>query len=101
MISGNVSITQPLLELGPGYQFVLGNRIHVDLGAGLVILLPPSSSTSIGGSITDLLALSNSATASFDAAKASLGNAVNQAMSDYESQYKYLPSLYVTLGFIF
>jgi hypothetical protein len=100
-ISGSVSITQTMIELGPGYQIVFGSHLHLDLGVGVLYLLPGTSSTDLGGSLSNFVTLNSTANANYEAAKASLATDVNQAMSSYRDRYKFLPSAFLSLGYIF
>lgn len=99
-LDASVGITQPMVDIGPGYQFLIGEHFHVDLGLGLLFLLPASSSVSIGGSLSSFVVLNSTAQTNYDNAKSSLVNAVNQAMSNYDNSLKFLPSFYLTLGYL-
>jgi hypothetical protein len=101
VVSGSVNITQPMLDFGPGYQFLIGDHFHIDIGLGFIYLLKPSSSESIGGSLSSLVVLNSKANENFEAAKANLASDVNNAMGTYQAHVKYLPSIYLTLGYIF
>lgn len=101
VISGSVNINQTMINIGPGYQFVFGDHFHCDFGLGLAYLLPPSSSTSIGGSLASFSVLNSQATTNFNTAKSTLEADVNQAMAAYQSHLKFLPSLFISLGYIF
>lgn len=100
-IDGSVAISQGIVNFGPGYQFRIGQRFHVDLGAGLLFLLPASATTRVGGSLSGFAALDASASANYESAKQDLVGAVNDAMSRYRDTVRFLPSLYLTMGYLF
>jgi hypothetical protein len=47
------------------------------------------------------VALNSQANTNFKAAQSTLANDVSQAMSNVDSKYKYLPALYLSLGYVF
>lgn len=100
-LSGTITVSQPSVVLGPGYQFLIGDHFHLDLGAGLGMLLPATSSTSLGGSISSFVALNAAASANYESAKTNLANSVNAAMASYQAAVKFYPSLFLTLGYLF
>jgi hypothetical protein len=100
-LSGDVSLLQPLVMTGPGYQFLFGEHFHLDLGAALIVLFHASSSVNIGGSLAALASLDPTAQANYNAAKASVADQVNGAMATYQSSVKVLPSVYMSLGYLF
>ena len=65
------------------------------------MLLPASSSTSLGGSISSFVALNAAANSNYNDAKTNIANSVNSAMLAYQSALRFYPSLFVTLGYLF
>lgn len=100
-LAATVMINQLMINLGPGYQFFLGEHFHLDAGLGLTFLLPPSSSVAMGGSLASFVVLNSAATASYNEVKSNLVGAVNQAMTSYANSLRFLPSVYLTIGYIF
>ncbi len=100
-LAGSISLNQPMLEIGPGYQVRIGDHFHLDMGLGIMYLFGASSSVTIGGSLANFASLNSTAQSNYTAAQQSVVNAVNQAMTIYQQNLKLLPSLYLTVGYLF
>lgn len=100
-MTGNVTVVQPLLLIGPGYQFLLGEHFHIDMGAALAYFLPAGSNVNVGGTLSSFAVLNAEANESYEAAKRDITRGVSDAMAKYQSSVKVLPSIYLTLGYLF
>ncbi len=99
--TGDFALSQLFLTPALGYQIFLFSGVHLDLALGLSILFPAKYTISTGGTLTSLLALNAAATQSFETAKGQAVEQVNQAIQTYQNQVKYLPSIFLGLGFVF
>jgi hypothetical protein len=100
-LTGGVDINQPLLMVGPGWQFLIGDHFNLDISLAALIFLPATSNTQIGGSLAGFAALNSGAQTSYDQARTSITQSVNEAMAKYQESVKILPTAYLSIGYLF
>ncbi len=100
--SGRLDLAQPVLSAIVGYQFGITDALSVLVSGGVSYLFSTSYTSSIGGSITTAIPLAGAgAQADFDNAKANFNAQVRSGVDSVRSRVQFLPSLSVTVGYLF
>jgi len=98
VISGTLSLSQPVVTPMLGYQFTISPRLYIDLSLGASIMLPANSTLTTGGSLASIMTLSPGGTQNFENAKADLQTQVDNAIRAYQSQLRVFPSMLIGFG---
>ncbi|MEK7691284.1 MAG: hypothetical protein AAB425_09705 [Bdellovibrionota bacterium] len=99
--SGTLKIYMPALAPAFGYEFKIGPGFFVDVGLGVMILLKPSYSISMGGRAADFLPIVSEAESAYEDAKSTLDQEISSALSELQATLPVLPGLFLTVGYAF
>ena len=99
--SGTLKIQMPALVPALGYEFRIGPGFFIDVGLGVMVLMKPSYSISMGGRAADFLPIVTEAESAFEDAKSTLDTEISNALTELKSTLPVLPSLFLTIGYAF
>jgi len=100
-INGSATLTQLMVGLTVGYQFLIQSSFFIEFAAGGGYLLPPIYSTSISGTAASIVGVIPNGEQDFNNAKSQVQSAFNSAVNSYSSLTKFVPFAFIDLGFTF
>ena len=101
VVSGTLSIDQPVVTPGIGWRWKILNSFQLDVGVGVSVLQETQAAVNIGGSLNNILTVLPAAQVEFDNAVTEIQNQLDSGVGSFRNSIPVLPSVFLGLGFAF
>ncbi len=101
VVSGTLSIEQPVITPGIGWRWKILNSFQLDVGLGVSVLQKTQAAVNIGGSLNNILTVLPAAQVEFDNAVTEIQNQLDSGVGSFRDSIPVLPSVFLGLGFAF
>ncbi|MBF0314574.1 MAG: hypothetical protein HQK50_12020 [Oligoflexia bacterium] len=98
VFTGKGELDEKVYALTVGYQYVFSSGIFFSGGVGIAKLTRPTYTVSIGGEYLLFMMFLPSLRAEFENAKRELEAEIAKEVDEFYQEYKYIPSIFASLG---